>query len=123
MQTKPNLISLYGLNIQGDLGGMTAYRSARQRFTWFAATTPKIAASIPQAAQRLKWAQAAALWSAMSEQDKNQWRDATRKARLCITAYNLWIHALTTPAADLLATIARKTGITLSTRTQNEPTP
>ena len=121
MQIKPDLVSLFGLNIQGDFGGMTAYKSARNRFTWFASTTPKVAASIIQQQQRQRWTQAAALWSAMTPNDRNKWAAATAAAHLCISAYNLWMHCVTTWDLDLLATISRKTGITLNLRTSNAP--
>jgi len=119
VQIKPNLVSLFGLNIQGDFGGMTCYRSARQRFTWFASTTPKVQDSIPQTQQRATWATVAALWTAMPPADRARWAAAAAAAHLCITGYNLWMHCATTADVDILATIEAKTGIHLALQTEN----
>jgi hypothetical protein len=119
MQIKPQLLSILGWNIQGDIAGVTAYRSARQRFTWFAATTPKVQPSVPQALQRLLWTAAANAWTAMDSQTKQQWRDTARLAHLNITAYNLWIHCATTADEEILAQTAHETGITLTLQTRN----
>ena len=119
MQIQPNLVSLFGLNIQGDFGGMTCYRSARHRFTWFASTTPKVPASIVQTMQRAKWRAMAHVWRSMPLTDRAAWTAAAAAAHIRISGYNLWMHCATTGDEDILATINRQTGsdLTLQTRT------
>jgi len=119
VQVKPQLMSLFGLNIQGDFGGITCYRSARQRFTWFAATTPKIPPTIPAQQQRAKWKRIAQLWSSMQPENRVAWTAAARKLRLRITGFNLFIHCFSTNDQPLLDTINAQAGSTLSLQTTN----
>jgi len=119
VQIKPQLLSLLGLNIQGDIGGVTCYRSARQRFTWFAATSPKLPPTIPVLQNRSRWTRIANLWSAMQPENRDEWNDAARTLRLRITAYNLYMHIFLTNDLDLLDTINAQAGTNLSLITTN----
>lgn len=116
MQIQPQLVSFFGLNIQGDFGGMTCYRSARHRFTWFASTTPKVPASPAQQNIRLRWQAIAAIWQAAPHSAKAEWRLACQIAHLNITGYNLFIHAHATQDQASLDTINFQTGCNLQLR-------
>lgn len=113
MLIKPALISFFGLNIQGDFGGLTCYRSARQPFVWFEATSPKVPASIAQAMQRAKWTAVARAWSGLPTATRAEWRAAAAATRLNISAYNLWIHVATTGDLLILDTLNRQAGTNL----------
>jgi hypothetical protein len=118
MQIKPKLVSLFGFNIQGDIGGMTAYRSARHRFTWFAATTPKEPQTPCQENLRARWTMVAAVWAALPHSAKAEWQLAAQTARLRITAYNLFMHCHTTQDQAILDTINNQTGSNLQLNPQ-----
>jgi hypothetical protein len=105
MKIGPPYLSMLGMNIQGDLGDTTYYRSAKQPFIAFLATTPKEQYSGWQLAQRAKWKTAARVWKNMSQTTRDEWKTACRKAKLAITAYNLFVHCMTTFDQACLDTI------------------
>jgi len=103
-------MSLFGLNIQGDFGGLTCYKSARHRFTWFLATSPKVPASPAQQNIRLRWTAIARIWRNAPPTTRCEWNFAARAANLKISGYNLFVHAHATQDQDALNTINHQTG-------------
>jgi len=123
MQIAPDLLSLLGWNIQGDIAGLTCYRSARHKFIWFAAAPPKKPFTPLQLTLRQNFIDAASAWGELAQETKDRWKAAVTKAKLVISPINLWIHCQLTQDQDILDAITFKTGITLSLCEREDTTP
>jgi len=107
------LSHVLGLNVQGDLGPLTFYTSGRGKFVWFPRAPPTSPPSNLQTQLRAQFSQAATWWRALTQADRASWELATRRARLRINGYNLWVWYCRTRARQQLASIERAAGITL----------
>jgi len=102
-----------GFNIQGDIGPLTLYTSARGKLVGFLRAPPLNPPSPTQEAIREYFRQCAAEWRSLSTDQRNQWLQAARRARISIGGYNLYTWFWRTRNEDQLATIERQSGITL----------
>lgn len=102
-----------GFNVQGDLGGWTFYTTQRGEVVFFPKSPPLNPPTAKQMVQRCKFAQAGKLWKCKTEEAREQWRLAVRRANLRLTGYNLWTYWITTSDEPALRTIERETNLVL----------
>lgn len=113
--TPPNWITLIGLNVQGDLGGMTMYTSARGKLVVFGKSPPLSPASLRQRAQRNKFVRAAKSWQSLTPESRATWELAAKRCSLKCTGYNLWTIYSTEGFTGAIETIQHQSGLTLPT--------
>jgi len=111
--TTPNLFAYMGWNCQGDLGPFTSYTSKRGKTVFFVKSPPKCPPSNPQIIQRTKFKIVAQYWQAHTQTQRDAWEHCTKKLRLKITGYNLFIWYHLIGDRQTLATIERHAGLTL----------
>lgn len=85
-------LSLMGLNIQGDIGPWTCYRSRHKRFVMFLKAPPKQPPSLYQRLNHDRWKAAAEFWRHLTDSARSSWRQLAVAARLRITGYNLFVY-------------------------------
>lgn len=112
-QPANRLFSLFGLVIWGDFADLTLYRSKRGKVVFFPKTYPTGPGSPLQQAQRNRLKAAAADWIALTDAERSQWELASRRASLCSTGYNLYLHWQLTKDDSAIATLERQTHTTL----------
>jgi hypothetical protein len=106
---------LLGLNVQGDLAGLTMYTShLRRKRVVFDKAPPLVPATAAQLAQRQKFRDAGAAWQRLTTDQKDAFELATKRAWLKLTGFNLacWWYLTNQDAA--IATIERQSGVTLT---------
>lgn len=109
-QPSENLFNLLGFRATGDLGGMTAWTTQRNRTVWIDKAPPLNPPSPLQSQFRNQFRLAATAWRALSPATRDAWLAAARKAHLYITGYNLWVWYQRTKDAATIRTIERQTG-------------
>lgn len=111
--TDNKILALLGFNATGDLGPWTLYTSARHQIVFY----PRMPALNPptplQLVMRNRWSLAAAAWQMLTPAARKNWELASKRARLKITGYNLWLYLSTTGDRATVDTIARQSGVTL----------
>lgn len=112
-QPAERLFSLFGFVIWGDFADLTMYRSQRGKVVVFPKTYPGSPGSPLQQAQRNRLKAAAADWVALTEDQRSQWDLASRRASLCSTGYNLYLHWKLTGDDSAIQTLERQTRTTL----------
>ena len=112
-QLPEKLFTLMGLHIGGDWGPLTFYKSKRGKLVWFPRSPPLAPPSSMQLAQRNRFRLAAELWPTLSDAQREQYELASRRASLCMTGYNLFVHFKTTPDDAAKTTIEHQTYTTL----------
>lgn len=110
VQPTPNLFTILGFVIWGDLGPLTIYRSKRGKLVWLQKTWPTKPPSDKQIAWREKWKDAATAWNDLTATQRYHWDLATRRASLCMHGYNLWIYWHLTEDDSTIDTLERQTG-------------
>ncbi len=110
---KPHLFNFWGWNTQGDFGPYTFYTSKRKGLVFFLRAPPKEKPSVWQTHQRTIWKQIADLWTNTTEENRTNWEKASKKLRLSITGYNLWMWYHCHADRKIIETIERQSGITL----------
>jgi hypothetical protein len=113
MQIPRGTLTLLGFNATGDLGPLTAYTSRRAGTVWFPKAPPLKPPSIPQIRMRDRMRLAAQAWKALSNEARQRWHDACRRAHLYIHGYNLWVWYQITRSRSGLSTIERQSGLSL----------
>lgn len=91
-QTPENLFTLMGLLIGGDFGPLTFYKNKRGRLVWFPKAPPDKPPSPKQTTQRNKFRLAARAWRTLTPYQRAQWELASRRASLCMTGYDCFLH-------------------------------
>ena len=110
---KPRLYQFWGWNTQGDFGPYTFYTSKRKGLVFFPRAPPKEPASPWQTHQRKIWTAIADMWTNTTQANRDAWEAASKKLRLSITGYNLWMWYHCHGDRPTIATIERQSGITL----------
>jgi len=115
---KPSHSALFrflGFNTQGDIGGLTMYRSKRKALIIFASTSPKEPPSRRQIVQRNRLRLVGRQWQALPADERRRWELAARLAHLRVSGFNLFTYWLLRNDRAAVATIEHQSGITLST--------
>lgn len=108
-----HLYCALGFIIWGDLGHTTIYRDKQGKVVWFEKTWPHKPPSPKQTVQRAKMTAAAAAWQALTAAARKQWNLATRRASLCCTGYDLFVHWQLMQDAAAIRTLERQTNTSL----------
>lgn len=102
-----------GLRVGGDLDGLTYYVNKRGNVTWFAKAPPAKPPTRKQTFQRNAFRLVAELWNQQSDAQQAAYDSITRRASLCMTGYNLFVHVELTNDQDTLRTLERQTDVTI----------
>lgn len=112
---KPRLFDFWGWNTQGDFGPWTFYTSKRKGLVFFLRAPPKEQPSPWQIHQRAVWTAIADLWKSTTQETRDNWELATKRLRLSITGYNLFVWYHCSHDREAIATIERQSGLQLIT--------
>ena len=111
--TTRRLFSLLGLVAWGDLGHLTIYKRKDGRLVIFKKTWPDKPPTGDQLDQRSRYSCAALAWRALSPESRASWATAARRASLCCTGYNLFLHWQLSNDDSAIATLERQTNTSL----------
>lgn len=106
-------LNFLGLNPTGDLGPLTAYTSRRHGTVWFPKAPPTTPPSLKQLHQRDRFRLAAEAWKEQTDETRNRWHAACRRAGLYVHGYNLWVWFHLTQRLQHLRTIERQSHVSL----------
>lgn len=111
--TVEKVLMFLGMNIQGDLGDLTVYRSTRKKYVWFGKAPPLNPPSPTQAAMRNVFRLTAMEWRSLSPEQRATWKRAAAGAGLRCPGPALFLWWLRKKDVGALATIARRSGESL----------
>lgn len=112
-QLPEKLFKLMGFYVTGDWGPLTFYTNKRGLLVWFNKAPPLEPPSPAQTSQRNLFRLVAIYWKNLTDAERNQYELASKRASLCMTGYNLFMHFKTTPDDAAKATIEHQTRTTL----------
>ena len=104
---------LLGFRPTGDIAQWTLYTNKKGDLVCFLKTHPGKPFTSRQRALMRQFTAIASVWRSMSPASRQAWEEATRRAGLTITAYNLFVYANMQPDCSTLQTIQRQSGIYL----------
>lgn len=107
-------IAMLGCTVSGDVGPYTVYTDRFGKKVWFPKSPPKSKPTELQLAVRRRFTTAQHQYMQLSAAEKKLWESLTRKANLCLTGQNLFIHVAMMWTFAMLATIQHQTGITVT---------
>lgn len=113
IQPLPKFANLMGLRVGGDLDGLTYYVNKRGIVTFFAKAPPTKPPTWKQTWQRNAFRLVAILWNEQSDAQKAAYDLITRRASLCMTGYNLFVHVELTLDQSTLRTLELQTGVSI----------
>ena len=102
-----------GLDPTGDLGGITFYTTKLGKVVAYDKAPPLRPPTTRQIVRRNRWRRAAELWQQLTQQQRDTWHAAARRARLTIHGYNLFLFFITTQKWNYADAITRASGIDL----------
>lgn len=109
----PSLLNFLGMNIQGDLDGITCWRSARGAIIWYPRAPPRKPPSPLQVLQRQKWTDILVDWNNFTEAQRQAWLDLADQAHTRITGLNLYLWYRCSQDDRVIHTLELQTGITV----------
>lgn len=105
---------LMGFAAQGDFGPYTMYTSAlRGSIVIFLKAWLKDPTSPKQKAHRDRVREAAHRWKQLTKHERETWELATKRLRLGLNGYNLFVSYWMVPNYLVIQTIERQSGLTL----------
>ena len=107
------LAPILGMNQQGDLGGVTVYRSQRNRVVVFAKAPPKKPPSQLQLTFRNMWRLYGTAWNELTDQQRHDYRFTARKLRLRSSGAGVFYSLMRRRNPAELATLSRLAGVNL----------
>lgn len=113
MKIPNRALKFIGLNPTGDLGPLTCYTSRRHGTVWFVKAPPLTPPSVKQLHQRDRFRLAAEAWRNLSDEQKETWRLACRRAGLYLSGYCLWTFWLLLHKLEHMRTIERQSRLSL----------
>lgn len=102
-----------GMNIQGDVGGVTCYTNRKRKLVVYAKSPPKEPASYLQTRQRNHFRRVGALWTATPLDIQQLWNRLAERAHLRIAGYHLFSYYHLKNDRQAIATLMTQTGITV----------
>jgi hypothetical protein len=111
------LIPHIGLNVNGDVGGLTVYTRKDGRLIMYPVAPPTKPASEKQLAHRHRFRLAVHAWKELSNYDRELYARACDQLSLCAWGLNLWITLSLQPTQNLWQTICQQTSLPLATPT------
>ena len=114
MQSKvTGYLQLLGLRIQGDLDGITCWRSRQGGIIWFPRAPPRKPASALQTLQREKWRAILDDWNAFTDEQRANWMQLADRGHLHMHGMNLYIWWRCAQDDATIQTLEHQTGITV----------
>lgn len=102
-----------GTFVSGDLAGMTIIQNAGFRRIAYAKTYPQKRPTAAQHAQQTVFRQAAASWRALTPDQRAAYEQVTKKLRLTITGYNLWVYCSARGDWEAAESFGKQAGVVL----------
>jgi len=87
----PKIWNLLGFRPTGDIGPLTFYTSQRNAIVWFPKSPPLAPPSYLQIVQRNRFRTTAKRWTELPEIERQNWETVSKKAKLTINGYNLFV--------------------------------
>lgn len=91
MPKLPAAGAVLGLQVTGDLGGVTYVQNKQGRRIAYAKTYPRKTPSHLQEYRRVRFKTAVAAWRALSDEDKKTLDRITEIYAMCMSGYNLFL--------------------------------
>lgn len=107
-----------GLNLQGDIGPITFYTSARGKAVAFPRVPPLNPPTLLQEIIRERFRNAANQWRSLSPLQRSQWLELADACNLGITGFNLFTHFACTGNFDGLRPLEQEAGFTVTRPTK-----
>jgi len=105
--------NLIGMEVSGDVGDYTIYTNRFQKKVAFPKAPPKEPPSELQIIQRASFKAAQKSWMDLTDQEKTNLENATKKLSMPLTGQNLWISALLKSDFQAYLTVQNQSGIIL----------
>lgn len=105
--------SMIGMIVSGDVDGLTIYTDRHGRKVAYPKSPPKEPPTDIQIACRARFKAAQAEYMSMTDDQKFRYEELTRKASLCLTGQNLFIHVAMKHSFGLLDTLQQQTGVSV----------
>lgn len=109
----PSYLTFLGINIQGDLDGITCWRSRKGGVIWYPRAPPKCPPSDLQQWHRDRWRAILDQWLALPTADRLAWLRIASAASLHMHGLNLFIWWKCARDDGPIKTLQRQTGITV----------
>ncbi len=110
---RTTLFKCLGLRAQGDIGGLTLYRSKRGKLIFYAKQYPTHPASYQKERVQNRFKLAAASWKQLTTQVRDLWSRVARVLSLGCTGYNLWVFWTIRHDRAAIRTLEHQSGLTL----------
>ena len=107
--------NLLGLQVSGDLGPMTIYTNRHGKKVFFPKSPPKKPPSVAQIALRARFKSSQADYMALTDAEKLDYENLTKKTCIPMTGQNLWIHVSMTGDQSALDNLERQSDISVVT--------
>lgn len=106
--------NIIGLIVSGDVSGVTIYTDRYGRKIAYPKAPPKEPPSPAQVLSRGRFAAAQAEYMGLSVTEKLAYENLTKRASLCLTGQNLFIHVAMKRTFGTLTTLEQQTGVTVT---------
>jgi len=87
------VIDCLGINVSGDLAGLTIYTTRRGKKVSFLQSPPTKALSVWQLAWQRNFRWGMFLWRDLTQSERENYGRVCDLASLCMLGHNLWLHA------------------------------
>ena len=101
-----SVISSLGLNVSGDLAGLTIYTTRRGRKVAFLQSPPTKALSVWQLAWQRNFRWGMSLWRALTQIERENYQRVCDLASLCMLGHNLWLSCYLSGNTRLVETLS-----------------
>jgi hypothetical protein len=108
------MFTFLGLEISGDLGDFTMWRTRRGKIVCYPRTVPGEPPSAAQVVHRRHFRESVARWNLLSAPEKADYESASKACSLPMTGHNLWIRWTFAGTLGEARTIERISGFTLT---------
>lgn len=105
--------NLIGIEVSGDIGGLTIYTNRFGKKVAYPKSPPKKSPSPRQIVARDNFRTAQAAWSILQAEEKTNLEDATKKLSAPLTGQNLFVSAVIRQSNNDLVTFENQSGINL----------
>ena len=107
------LFPFLGLNVNGDMGGLTFYTRRDGKQVAYPVAPPLVPASPLQKERRDAFRTAMTAWRSLPEDERRKYREVCDLLGLCMLGHNLFINLRLHPDPELLRTLQQQSGIVL----------
>jgi hypothetical protein len=108
------MFGLLGLEISGDLGDFTMWRTRRGKIVVYPRTVPGKVPSVAQQNHRQHFRESVQRWNALLPDEKDAYERASKTLSLPMTGHDLWIRWTFAGSLAEAETIQRLAGVALT---------